>query len=157
MQTFDDLAASRRAWINDVLAPWCRQADRKQLIKAQIDWVNLAGQVDPKATLWVWAWSRFAPIVHDGLPGLSETNEVLVTLKSGAIISGYPDNRESEHGQLVLLIQGTDGRLVHAEPISIDDVQSVEFARPEDVVAPCPIPDRPLTMMTDLHDPEVRI
>lgn len=157
MQTFDELADSRRAWINDILVTWCRQANRKELIKALMDWPNLAGQVAPKATLWVWAWSRFPALVHDGLPGLSETNEVRVLLKSGACLTGYPDSRESEQGQLVLLTQDAEGRLVHAEPISIDDIESVEFSHPEEVVAPSPLPDRPLTMMTDLHDPDVRI
>jgi len=157
MQTFDDLAQSRRAWINEVLVPWCRQANRKELLKALLDWPNLAGQVAPQATLWVWAWSRFPALVHDGLPGLSETNEVRVVLRSGQVVSGYPDNRESDQGQLVLLVLGRDNRFAYAAPISIDDIDFVEFARPEEVVTPCPLPDRPLTQMTDLHDPAVRI
>lgn len=157
MPTFDELASSRRSWINDVLVPWCRHAARTDLIKAQMDWGNLAGQVAPKATLWVWAWSRFPVLVHDGLPGLSETNEVRVTLKSGSVLLGYPDNRESELGQLVLVVANNTGRLEHAAPISIDEIATVEFAAPEDVVPPCPLPDRPLTMITDLHDPEIRV
>ncbi len=157
MQTFDELAASRRVWIDDVLVEWCRRANRKELLKAFMDWPNLAGQVAPKATLWVWAWRRFPVLVHDGLPGVSETNEVRVLLKSGAVVVGYPDSRESENGLLVLLTQAADGRLVHAEPISIDDIESVEFSRPEDVVTPSPLPDRPLTMITDLHNPDVRV
>lgn len=157
MQTFDELAQSRRDWINEVLVPWCRQAPRQELTKALLDWPNLAGQVAPQATLWVWAWSRFPVLVHDGLPGLSETNEVRVVLKSGQVVCGYPDNRESEHGQLVVLVLGHDQRLTHAAPLSIDDIESVEFARPEEVVTPSPLPDRPLTQMTNLHDPDVRI
>lgn len=120
MSDFDELASSRRAWIDDVLTPWCRSAPRAELVKAEAEWPNLAGQVDPEQTLWTWAWSRFPELVHDGLSGVNETCEVEIVLNDGRSLTGFPDNRESRQGRLVLLV--ADGA---AETVSIDDVTDV--------------------------------
>jgi len=120
---FSDLAASRRAWIDDVLIPWCRTAERKELLKAEADWANVAGQVDAEATLWTWAWSRFPGLVHPEMGGLDESCEVEVRLKDGRTFRGYPDARRSVRGELVLLTGDGD-----AGPVSIDDVVDVRPA-----------------------------
>ena len=126
--TFSELVASRQAWIADVLRPWCVAAPWKELFQAEQDWPDIAGQVDVQGTLWAWAWSRFPALVHEGLPGIDETHLVRVTTRDGRIQEGYPDNRESRQGRLVLLIQSSDGSGRHelSEPISIDDVTAVE-------------------------------
>ena len=113
MQTFQELAASRRQWIDDVLIPWCRQATQSELRAAMLDWVNVAGHVDPDATLWTWAWARFPALTHEGVIGVDETKEVRVRLKSGEVAVGFPDSRESQYGQLVLLGKTVDGQFEH--------------------------------------------
>jgi hypothetical protein len=115
--SFTNLAASRRAWIDDVLIPWCRTADRKELLKAEADWVNVAGQVDAEATLWTWAWGRFPGLVHPEMGGLDESREIELRLNDGRTLRGYPDARRSRRGELVLLTADGD-----AGPMSIDDV-----------------------------------
>ena len=80
--SFDALAASRRAWIDDVLRPWCREARRTDLLKAEQEWNDIAGKVDADRTLWLWAWSRFPCLYVDGLGGLEESWEVRVTLRA---------------------------------------------------------------------------
>jgi hypothetical protein len=126
--TFAELVASRQAWIEHVLKPWCATACWKELMQAQQDWANIAGQVDPQATLWAWAWSRFGVLVHEGLPGLDETHCVRVTLRDGRIREGFPDNRESRFGKLKLLCETKpgSGQFELSEPISIDDILGVE-------------------------------
>lgn len=118
---FDDLVASRRAWIEQELKPWCQRAARIELIKAEQEWTDLAGRPDPARTLWPWAWGRFPMLTQDGLQGIDETYEVRVTLRDGRSGTGYPDNRASQRGQLVLV--GTNGTW---GPVGIDDVASVE-------------------------------
>jgi hypothetical protein len=118
--SFTDLASSRRAWIDDVLIPWCRTAPRKELLKAEADWANVAGQVDAEATLWTWAWSRFAGLVHPEMGGLDESREVEVRLADGRTFRGYPDARRSQCGELVLLT--AEG---NAGPFSIDEIAEV--------------------------------
>lgn len=120
MTTFDELVDSRRAWIEQTLQPWCRRAKRKELLKAEQEWPNLAGRVDPERTLWLWAWSRFPSLVTDGLHGIDETHEVVVARTGGVSISGYPDARDSKRGRLVLHDVG--------DPIEIDDITSIERA-----------------------------
>lgn len=130
MHDFADLITSRREWIDGVLQPWCRQAALKDLREAELEWPNLAGSVDPAATLWLWAWSRFPALVYDGLNGLNETREVQVTLRDGRTVTGYPDGRQSQHGQLVLIAprpQPARGFDEHG-PFSIDEVVSVAAA-----------------------------
>ncbi len=126
--TFADLVASRQAWLEDVLKPWCATASWKELMQAQQDWANIAGQVDPQATLWAWAWSRFPVLVHDGLPGLDETHRIRVTLQNARIREGFPDNRESRFGKLKLLgeTKPGSGQFELSEAISIDDIIAVE-------------------------------
>jgi hypothetical protein len=125
---FAELVASRREWIDSVLKPWCRGARLADLKRAELDWADIAGRVEPEATLWTWAWSRFPALVHEQLPGINETHEVRVTLKSGRVHAGYPDNRQSKGGRLTLLCASTEsGRgLVETPPISIDDIAAVE-------------------------------
>lgn len=118
--SFTDLAASRRAWIDDVLIPWCRTAERKELLKAESDWVNVAGQVDAEATLWTWAWGRFPSLVHPNMGGLDESREVELRLNDGRTLHGYPDARRSFRGELVLLTADGD-----AGPFSIDEIVDV--------------------------------
>lgn len=122
--SYTGLAASRRAWIDDVLIPWCRSAERKELLKAEADWVNVAGPVDAEATLWTWAWGRFPGLVHPEMGGLDESREVEVRLNDGRTFRGYPDARRSLQGELVLLTAAGD-----AGPISIDDVADVQPAK----------------------------
>ncbi len=121
--TFEDLAASRRDWIETVLRPWCRQASLKQLKQAAMEWNEFAGRVDAHATLWTWAWERHPVLVHDDLPGVDETHEVSVTLHDGRTITGFPDGRASLKGQLVLV--GTSGNDTGLGPFSIDDIADV--------------------------------
>ena len=120
MSTFDDLAAARKTWINDVLIPWCRTAPLTELRKAADEWGDIAGRVDPEFSLWLWAWSRFPVFYVEGLQGVNETHEVEVRMNDGTTHRGFPDARESRRGQLVL--QRIDGR---AGPFSIDDVADV--------------------------------
>ena len=126
--TFAELVASRQAWIEQVLKPWCAAASWKELMQAQQDWASIAGPVDPQATLWAWAWSRFPVLVHDGLPGLDETHCIRVTLQDARIREGFPDNRESRFGKLKLLgeTKPDSGQFELSEAISIDDIISVE-------------------------------
>jgi hypothetical protein len=125
MTSFAELVASRKAWLAEVLQPWCRAATRKDLLLAEQDWGDIAGKVDPEATLWRWAWSRFPSLVHENL-GIDETSEVEVTLRNGASLRGFPDSRQSQRGRLVLLTAtGDDGRFTDAGPFSLDDVVSV--------------------------------
>jgi hypothetical protein len=123
VMTFDELAASRRKWIDEVLKPWCRQAARKELKQVELEWDNLAGSVDTEATLWSWAWSRFPQLVHEGLSGVDESHEVTVTLIDGSSIAGYPDGRKSQQGMLILLCAGATAE---SGPYSIDEIATVE-------------------------------
>ena len=128
MKTFAELAASRREWIETVLRPWCARASRKELRLAEMEWGDLAGRVDPEATLWTWAWGRFPELVHEGLSGVSETREVRVRLADGREIVGYPDGRQSKQGELVLLARTATGRIDEQGPFSIDEIAAVEVA-----------------------------
>jgi hypothetical protein len=128
MSTFADLIASRRDWIEQVLKPWCRVAGLKDLKRAELEWADIAGKVDAKATLWTWAWGRFPDIVHEGLVGVDETNAVRVTLKNGQSHAGYPDNRQTEGGRLILVSAepAAPGGSAEIGPISIDDIAQIE-------------------------------
>lgn len=124
MATFEELVASRKAWIADVLQPWCRSAARRDLLQAEQEWMDIAGRADTGATLWSWAWSRFPDLVHEGLNGINETQIVTVQLHDGRSCRGYPDGRAAGPGQLVLISDEPDGPAYG--PISIDEIQSVE-------------------------------
>ena len=124
MVTFDELTASRRKWIEDVLEPWCRAASLGELKKAFAEWGDIAGRVDAEATLWTWAWSRFPELVHEGLAGVNEADGVGVTLKDGREMVGVPDARRSEPGKL-LLIPSSPGDDTEPAPVSIDAIRSV--------------------------------
>ncbi len=121
MTTFAELAASRRAWLADVLIPWCRVASRADLLRADQEWTDIAGKIAPERSLWLWAWSRFPPLYVEGLGGLEESWAVTVELRDGTTLSGFPDHRLSERGRLV--IQTSDGP---TDPISIDDIARVD-------------------------------
>jgi hypothetical protein len=125
VESFEQLAASRRQWISEVLVPWCRQAGLADLREAEHDWLNIAGRVDPAVTLYTWAWSRFPALIHDGMAGLNETQEVRVALRSGELVSGYPDARESSRGQLILTVASEAGFDLLG-PSSIDEIAAVE-------------------------------
>lgn len=122
-ESFEDLAASRRDWIDSVLRPWCRQASLKQLKQAAMEWNEFAGRVDAHATLWTWAWERYPVLVHDDLAGVNETHEVTVTLADGRTATGFPDGRASLNGQLVLVGRHPDDGI--SGPFSIDDIANV--------------------------------
>ena len=124
MSSFEELVASRRLWIDQELAPWCREASRADLVKAAMEWLDIAGKVDVESTLWTWAWSRFPALVCDDLPGVNETNRVRLQLRDGRQFEGYPDARAAGPGQL-LVIDATDPQQVHG-PISIDEIAGVE-------------------------------
>lgn len=124
-QTFDELAAARRDWIELVLRRWCQQATMKELRKAEQEWFDIAGRADGNATLWTWAWERFPAIVHPDLPGVHETHLVEVLLQDGSKISGYPDSRQSLRGMLVLVGTDDDGAMVTHAAVSIDQIVQV--------------------------------
>lgn len=124
-ESFEDLAASRRGWIESVLRPWCQQASLKQLRQADMEWHEFAGRVDAHATLWTWAWERYPALVHDDLAGVNETNEVSVTLQDGRIATGFPDGRQSLKGQLVLAT--TVGQEEDSGPFSIDEIVDIRL------------------------------
>ena len=124
MKTFDELVASRKQWIEEILKPWCRAASRKDLLRAAMDWGDIAGRVDAEATLWTWAWSRFPELVHEGLSGVNETRAVVVTLAGGETVRGFPDARQSTEGRLVLIPNAPGAE--RQGPFSIDDILRVE-------------------------------
>ena len=125
MISFEELVTSRKSWLNEVLKPWCQQAGRADLIKAEPDWVDIAGKVDPNKTLWAWAWARFPDLVHESL-GIEETTEVEVSLKDGSNYQGFPDSRKSQRGQLFLFgYDSVAAKSVEFGPFSIDDIESV--------------------------------
>ena len=131
--TFTDLVISRQRWIEDSLKPWCLIAPWKELFQAEQDWANIAGQVDAQGTLWAWAWSRFAAMANEGLPGIDETHPLRVTTRDGRVLEGYPDNRESRHGKLKLLCESPPGSGQHelSDAISIDEIATVDRLPPD--------------------------
>lgn len=126
-ESFEELAASRRKWIDDVLHPWVKTASLKLLRKAEVEWMDIAGRVDVNATLWTWAWERFAGLTHPDLSGVNETYPVRVTLKDGTTSEGFPDSRASQRGSLVIVPVTVDAAADHdCGPWSIDDIADVE-------------------------------
>lgn len=123
---FEELVAARKAWIADVLQPWCRAATLAALKQAELEWLDIAGKVAAEKTLWPWAWSRFPDLVHESL-GIEETTEVEVTLQNGGIARGYPDSRASQQGQLVLWGSETpDSEPRQLGPYSIERIINVK-------------------------------
>jgi len=127
-QTFDQLAAARREWIDQVLRSWCQRASLKELRKAELEWFDIAGRADANATLWTWAWERFPAIVHPDLPGVHETHCMHVVLHDGVQITGFPDARQSLRGMLVLVGTASDGTTVTHNAVSIDQILEVRRA-----------------------------
>ena len=128
---FENLVTSRKQWIEDVLRPWCRSAARKELLKAENEWQDIAGRAAPEQTLWSWAWERFPVLVYDGLTGVNETQKVVVQLNSGDTITGYPEGRQSQRGQLVMLVgdenmeAASASELKEVGPFSLDQIAAV--------------------------------
>ena len=131
---FEDLVTSRKQWIEDVLRPWCRSARRMELLKAENEWQDIAGRAAAEQTLWAWAWERFPALVYDGLTGVNETRKVIVTFQDGETITGYPEGRQSQRGQLVMLVgdetmdSASADQLTESGPFSIDLISSVALA-----------------------------
>ena len=125
MDALLELIASRRAWIDTVLRPWCRGASRAELLAAEQEWADLAGRADPQKTLWPWAWSRFPALYVEGLAGIEESFAVRVALRDGAEHSGFPDARRSRSGELLLVSIGDDGASREMGPFSIDEIADV--------------------------------
>jgi hypothetical protein len=123
---WEQLVSSRRQWIETVLEPWCRSAGRRDLLLAEAEWTNLAGQVDPQATLWKWAWSRFAELGTEQW-AIDESSAVTVVTHRGDCITGYPDGRASRQGQLVLLIDNSEspGQGFDRHAVLLDDICSI--------------------------------
>ena len=125
MTSFEELVTVRKDWLNGVLKPWCQQARRIDLLKAELEWVDIAGKVDPQKTLWLWAWSRFPQLVHEIL-GIEETSEVEIVLRDGRTIHGFPNARNSQSGQLMIWgREGAADQPTKLGPFSIDEVVSV--------------------------------
>jgi len=131
---FESLVTSRKQWIEEVLRPWCRSASRKELLKAENEWEDIAGRAAAEQTLWSWAWERFPVLVYDGLTGVNETRKVVVRLHHGETIIGYPEGRQSQRGQLVLLVgdeimdSASASELTEAGPFSLDQISDVTLA-----------------------------
>jgi hypothetical protein len=125
LTAFHALTASRRGWIAEFLIPWCRTANVPSLLKAEMEWGDIAGRVDPQFSLWLWAWSRFSVLYVDGLRGLDESFLVRVTLRDGSQHIGFPESRLSQRAQIVL-VDREDGQTVERGPFRLDQVQSVE-------------------------------
>ena len=127
MNTFSELAESRRNWISQSLIPWCGAARLRDLQLAEFEWTDIAGKVDPAKTLWFWAWRRFPAIVHEELAGIDESRAVCVTLNDGSCVTGYPDAQRSQQGRLVLLGRSSKPPRLEIEhgPISIDDIREI--------------------------------
>lgn len=123
MNTFHELVASRKAWIEDTLRPWCQTAPLSELRQAEHEWTDIAGRIGPDNSLWLWAWSRFPDLVCDGLLNVNETRQVRVDLRDGGQAEGFPDARLSQRGQLVLLTGGSAP--TELGPYPIDDILSV--------------------------------
>ena len=128
MNSFEELVTARKNWINDVLKPWCGVVRRSDLLKAEPDWIDIAGKVDLEKTLWAWAWSRFPDLVHASL-GIDESSELEIGLTDGRIVVGFPDARKSLRGQLFIWGHiAPDERPMELGPFSIDEIRSVRFA-----------------------------
>ena len=131
MTNFDDLVTARKEWISNVLKPWCQQARRAELLKADLEWLDIAGKVPVEKTLWLWAWSRFPELIHENL-GIEETSRIVLQLQDGRQFWGFPDSRQSVRGHLVLLGQAgpseppDDVPLAEQGPFSIDEIASVQ-------------------------------
>lgn len=123
LSAFAELTASRRAWIQEVLVPWCRTANVPSLVKAELEWGDIAGRVDPQFSLWLWAWSRFPVLYVEGLKGLDETYPVQVTTRDGTTVTGYPDARASSRTQLIL-VDAQTGEPVG--PLKLDRIESIQ-------------------------------
>jgi len=127
LTAFHELSASRRAWIQEYLIPWCRTANVPSLLKAEMEWGDIAGRIDAQFSLWLWAWSRFPVLYVDGLRGLDESFFVRVTMQDGTRHEGYPDSRATSRAMLVL-VDREDGKTIERGPLRLDQVLSVERA-----------------------------
>lgn len=128
MHTFADLVASRKAWIETELKPWCAQAALRDLRQAEQAWPDIAGKVDPEKTLWFWAWSRFPDLVNADLQAIDEAQHLQITLRDGRTLVGFPDARQSERGELVLVAADNANPRRHVElgPFPLDEITSAQ-------------------------------
>ncbi len=125
LSAFLQLSASRRGWIQEVLIPWCRTANVPSLMKAEMEWGDIAGRVDPQFSLWLWAWSRFPVLYVEGLRGVEESYLVRLTLQDGSQHDGFPDSRVSQRALLVL-VDREAGQTIERGPFRLDQVRSID-------------------------------
>jgi hypothetical protein len=130
MQTFAELVASRKAWIETDLKPWCMKATHKDLRLAEQAWPDIAGKVDTEKTLWFWAWCRFPDLVNADLQAIDEARQLKVTLLDGRTLTGYPDARQSQQGTLTLLCADPDNprRFAEEGPFNMDEISAIVVA-----------------------------
>jgi hypothetical protein len=130
MNTFAELVASRRAWIDNELKPWCARASVSQLRLAELEWQDIAGRAAPEMTLWAWAWGRFPPLVNPDLGTIDEAQRIVVVLKDGRRFTGFPNARESTQGMLVLVGRTSTEpkRFETLGPFSLDEIARIEPA-----------------------------
>lgn len=131
MNSFEELVASRRTWIEEILIPWCKVAPRRDLMLAENEWQDLAGRPSPEQTLWKWAWERFPVLTHSGLNTINETNEVSVVCSDGRKGLGYPDSTKSESG--LLFLANAEGQIVG--PFAIDEISSIDLVDQESIMS----------------------
>lgn len=124
MNSFQQLVASRRSWLDDVLIPWCQVAPRRDLLLAEHEWPDLAGRPAPEMTLWKWAWARFPVLASPGTSPLNETDAVQVHCRDGRTGTGFPDAKRSLGGLLTLI--STTGQLVG--PFDLDEISEITLA-----------------------------
>ena len=72
--------------------------------------------------------SDLPALVNQELQGIDETTAVRVSLRDGRVASGFPDARESQHGELYLLglDPGQPRKSILLGPFTIDDVVTVD-------------------------------
>ncbi|QDV31048.1 hypothetical protein Spb1_29850 [Planctopirus ephydatiae] len=127
---FVSLVESRKHWIQQVLRPWCRSAPVTELRLAALNWVDLAGQISPDATLWPWAWERFEGVIHTEL-GFDESRQWKVSLRNGSEASGYINGRLSRGEQIVLVYRDSHSeQLTTTSPIGLDEISSIRSLEP---------------------------
>lgn len=130
--SFEALVASRKKWLAEVLKPWCQVAPRAALGLAELEWGDIAGRVSAEKSLWAWAWGRFPELVHAELNGIDETSAVTVTLKNGRQVTGFPDARQSEQGQLVILCRNpSGGRTTKEGPFPMEEISNIVRVKPQ--------------------------
>ena len=88
---------------------------------------------------------------------MNETREVRLLLRSGEHAVGFPDARESQSGQLVLLGKSDDGQFAHFGPFSIDDVEAIELIEESESAFVAEPPPRPVTSFDPFTPDDQRV